>query len=78
MQNDVQSSEIVILGVDTHLDIHVGAVSSLTGKLLDTHVIQTNQMNNWTCLIGPDLLGLLNKQASKERNRWYCTDTPSH
>lgn len=43
MQNDVQSSEIVILGVDTHLDIHVGAVSSLTGKLLDTHVIQANQ-----------------------------------
>ncbi len=29
MQNDVQSSEIVILGVDTHLDIHVGAVVSI-------------------------------------------------
>ncbi len=30
-------------GVETHLDIHVGAVSSLTGKLLDTRDIQTNQ-----------------------------------
>nr|WP_250114936.1 transposase [Escherichia coli] len=43
MQNDRQSSEIVILGVDTHLDIHVGAVTSQAGKLLGTHIIQTNQ-----------------------------------
>jgi transposase len=26
----------VILGVDTHLDVHVGAVISQTGKLLGT------------------------------------------
>ncbi|HAG1890885.1 TPA: IS110 family transposase [Salmonella enterica] len=43
MQNDHQSSESVILGVDTHLDIHVGAVISQTGKLPGTHIIQTNQ-----------------------------------
>ena len=28
----------VILGVDTHLDVHVGAVISQTGKLLGTLV----------------------------------------
>ena len=43
MQNDRQSSETVNLGVDTHLDIHVGAVISQAGKLLGTHIIQTNQ-----------------------------------
>lgn len=43
MQNDHQSSKSVILGVDTHLDIHVGAVINQTGKLLGTHIIQTNQ-----------------------------------
>lgn len=43
MQNDHKSSESVILGVDTHLDIHVGAVISQAGKLLGTHIIQTNQ-----------------------------------
>lgn len=43
MQNDHQSSESVITGVDTHLDIHVGAVISRAGKQLGTHIIQTNQ-----------------------------------
>uniref|UniRef100_UPI001CBCB35B IS110 family transposase n=1 Tax=Yersinia enterocolitica TaxID=630 RepID=UPI001CBCB35B len=33
-----------MLGVDTHLDIHVGAVLSYDGKLLGTKVIQTNQV----------------------------------
>lgn len=32
-----QSSETVILGVDTHLDIHVGAVISRRRWLLGTH-----------------------------------------
>lgn len=32
MQNDRQSPETVILGVDTHLDIHVGAVISQSGR----------------------------------------------
>lgn len=43
MQNDRESSETVILGVDTHLDVHVGAVISQAGKLPGTHIIQTNQ-----------------------------------
>lgn len=29
--------------MDTHLDIYVGAVISQAGKLLGTHIIQTNQ-----------------------------------
>ncbi|MXE50886.1 IS110 family transposase, partial [Escherichia coli] len=44
MQNNFQSPESVILGVDTHLDIHVGAVISQAGKLLGTRIIQTNQI----------------------------------
>lgn len=43
MQNDHQSSESVILGVDTHLDIHVGAVISQAVRLLGTLIIQKNQ-----------------------------------
>lgn len=43
MQNDLQSPESVILGVDTHLDVHVGAVISQAGKLLGTRIIQTTQ-----------------------------------
>lgn len=41
--NYIQSPETVILVVDTHLDIHVGAVINQTGKLLGTRIIQTNQ-----------------------------------
>jgi len=32
----------VILGVDTHLDTHVGAVISDTGKLLGTRSVTTD------------------------------------
>jgi hypothetical protein len=32
----------VVLGVDTHLDVHVGVVISQAGKLLGTHSISTN------------------------------------
>ena len=32
----------VVLGVDTHLDVHVGAVISQSGKLLGTKSISTN------------------------------------
>lgn len=31
----------VILGVDTHLDVHVGAVISCTGRLLGTQAVET-------------------------------------
>lgn len=43
MKNNHSFNDFVILGVDTHLDIHVGAVLSYDGKLLGTKVIQTNQ-----------------------------------
>ena len=57
MQNDRQSSETVSLGVDTHLDIHVGAVISQAGKLPGTHIIKTNQAGylellDWACSFG--------------------------
>ncbi|MEJ1295892.1 MAG: hypothetical protein RPU64_17185 [Candidatus Sedimenticola sp. (ex Thyasira tokunagai)] len=32
----------VILGVDTHLDIHVGALINHNGKLLDVLPVETN------------------------------------
>lgn len=40
---DLQSPESVILGVDTHLDVHVDAVINQAGKLLGTRIIQTTQ-----------------------------------
>lgn len=43
MQNGLQSPESVNLGVDTHLDVHVGAVISQAGKLPSTRIIQTTQ-----------------------------------
>ncbi|MCV9880296.1 IS110 family transposase [Brenneria sp. KBI 447] len=43
MKNHPSFNDSVILGVDTHLDIHVGAVLSYDGKLLGTKVIQTNK-----------------------------------
>ncbi|ENY9072706.1 transposase, partial [Salmonella enterica] len=43
MQNGLQSPESVNLGVDTHLDVHVGAVISQAGKLPGTRIIQTTQ-----------------------------------
>ncbi|MEM8271050.1 hypothetical protein Q4R99_18680 [Morganella morganii] len=67
MQNDRQSSETVILGVDTHLDIHVGAVISQSGKLLGTHIIQQIKRAIWNYLIGHVLSGASNEQASKEQ-----------
>lgn len=44
MKNHHSFNDSVILGVDTHLDIHVGAVLSYHGKLLGTKVIRTNQV----------------------------------
>jgi len=40
---DLENNKIeVVLGVDTHLDVHVGAVISQSGKLLGTQSISTN------------------------------------
>lgn len=43
MKNHRLFNDSIILGVDTHLDIHVGAVLSYDGKLYVTIVIQTYQ-----------------------------------
>jgi len=61
MQNDHQSSESVSLGVDTHLDIHVGAVISQAGKLLGTHIIQTNQSGYLELLDWARAFGILER-----------------
>ncbi|MEM5425296.1 hypothetical protein VSR73_30095 [Paraburkholderia ferrariae] len=39
----------VILGVDTHLEVHVGAVISQTGKLLGTLSVSARTSGYWTC-----------------------------
>ncbi|MEC5214770.1 hypothetical protein RCH06_003339 [Polaromonas sp. CG_9.5] len=43
----------VILGVDTHLDVHVGAVIDQVGRVKGTHSIPTNtrgyeELIGWT------------------------------
>lgn len=40
----------VILGVDTHLDTHVGAVIDHAGKLLGTHATPANKAGYWALL----------------------------
>jgi len=70
MQNDRQSSERVILGVDTHLDIHVGAVISQAGKLPGTHIIQTNQAGYLELLDWASSFGIL-EQAGIEGTGTY-------
>lgn len=47
----------VILGVDTHLDVHVGAVISSTGRLLATKAVETTavgylELLNWARSLG--------------------------
>lgn len=49
--------EEVVLGVDTHLDIHVGAAISETGKLLGTRSVSTSSAGyldlfRWACSFG--------------------------
>jgi hypothetical protein len=40
--NDVLDQRRVILGVDTHMDVHVGAIINPTGKLLGTKSVSVN------------------------------------
>jgi transposase len=49
----------VILGVDTHLDLHVGAVISSTGKLLGTLATATNASGYQQLLAWARSLGCL-------------------
>ena len=41
MKYDLQENEIV-LGVDTHLDVHVAAVLNHSGKIVGTHSFSAN------------------------------------
>jgi transposase len=57
MTNQTHYGE-VILGVDTHLDIHVGAVISSAGKLLGTRTASVtlqgyNDLYEWALASGP-------------------------
>ena len=51
----------VILGVDTHLDVHVGAVISETGKLLGTLSASANSSGYLDLLIWAKSLGNLRR-----------------
>nr|WP_249418538.1 hypothetical protein [Citrobacter freundii] len=67
MQNNFQSPESVILGVDTHLDIHVGAVISQAGKLLGTRIIQTNQIGYQELFDWAKSFGVLERAGTFKR-----------
>lgn len=75
MQNDHQSYESVILGVDTHLDIHVGAVISQAGKLLGTHIIQTNQAGYLELLNWASSFGLLERAGIEGKGTYSAAST---
>nr|WP_318834919.1 hypothetical protein [Burkholderia cepacia] len=57
----------VILGIDTHLDVHVGAVISETGKLLGTRSVSSNSSGYIDLLIWAKSLGNL-RRAGMEGN----------
>lgn len=42
----------IILGVDTHLDVHVGALINTAGKLLGTLSISVNTQGYLDLLVG--------------------------
>lgn len=56
--NNLSESNEVILGVDTHLDVHVGVLTSGTGRLLGTLSVETNiagylKLLSWGQSFGP-------------------------
>ncbi|MDR5900331.1 transposase [Halomonas vilamensis] len=53
----VKSQQAVILGVDTHLDVHVGVVINELGQLLGTRSVSANaagyaELLSWSSLFG--------------------------
>lgn len=50
----MKQNEVMILGVDTHLDVHVGAVISETGKLLATLSVSADTTGYLTVLTKSD------------------------
>lgn len=45
-----ETSEDVVLGVDTHKDSHVAAVTTIAGAMLDTRSFPTTQEGYWQLL----------------------------
>lgn len=55
----IQESIEVVLGVDTHLDAHVGVVVDRVGRVLGTRAIQTSAEGYWDLLNWARSFGLL-------------------
>lgn len=59
--DEQQIQNEVILGVDTHLDLHVGAVINSTGKLLGTLATSTNAAGYLQLIAWARSLGFLRR-----------------
>jgi transposase len=59
--NNLPEANEVILGVDTHLDVHVGALISETGRLLGTFSVETNNAGYLKLLSWGQSYGLLRR-----------------
>ncbi|MEE8058997.1 MAG: IS110 family transposase [Pseudomonadales bacterium] len=68
--NSTKTKIEIVLGVDTHLDVHVGAIISQSGKLLGTHSISTNTPGYLDLLSWASSFGEL-KQAGVEGTGTY-------
>ncbi|WP_185269130.1 IS110 family RNA-guided transposase [Halopseudomonas xiamenensis] len=68
--NNLSEANEVILGVDTHLDVHVGALISGTGRLLGTFAVETNIAGYLKLLIWGQSFGSL-KRAGVEGTGSY-------
>ena len=55
MENQKSRAEI-ILGVDTHLDVHVGAVIDATGRVLGTLSVGSHRRVQTIALLGSNIL----------------------
>lgn len=68
--NNLSETNEVILSVDTHLDLHVGALISGTGRFLDRLAVATNSAGYLQLLIWGNSFGSL-KRADVEGAGFY-------
>ena len=66
----------VILGVDTHLDTHVGAVISETGNLLGTLAVSTDSAGYLKLLTWAKSLGRLRRRSASSAALGGCAKQP--
>ena len=66
MENQVSHAEI-ILGVDTHLDIHVGVVIDTAGRVLGTLSVGTHNEGYRQLLCWAQAFGMLSRLVLKAR-----------